>query len=287
MKIYMHRYFRLTPVLLLVLMLILSLWHHFPPSPYFQPENFIEPCRKHFLSTILHIQTITNSHEMCYIAAWYLSVDFQLFIITPLLLIPVWRYGWKILFLFPILIVAGISAAYYVGINKGLMVGLLTRSGDFDGEFYQSLRNKAQTRAAPWIVGLMLGYQLYKFKDKKVTLPKFFNVFMWIISSCLIIGNLIALQFFEKTNHETSAELNVLFLVTHRTLWSCSIAWIIFSCHNNFAQAANKFLSSTLWKPLGKMGFSVFMLHRFIQISLISSSKSPIDYTMNNLVSFQ
>ena len=42
----------------------------------------------------------------CIQPSWYLSVDFQLVLLSPLIMYPVFKWGWKILWLLPVYIIA-------------------------------------------------------------------------------------------------------------------------------------------------------------------------------------
>lgn len=42
----------------------------------------------------------------CIQPSWYLSVDFQLVLISPLIMYPAYKWGWKFLWTLPVYIVA-------------------------------------------------------------------------------------------------------------------------------------------------------------------------------------
>lgn len=121
MKIYFHRFLRYTPVLLFLLLFFISFMPYLGSGPIFEEtiQSWLSPCFNFWWSTILHISTYTNINELCLNWTWYLSgknlrlkvkfitifefsADFQLFVLSPLLIYPAWRYRWKFFAVFPL-----------------------------------------------------------------------------------------------------------------------------------------------------------------------------------------
>jgi xanthine/uracil permease len=102
--------------------------------------------------------------------SWYLSVDMQLFWLSPLLLYP--RYGKKFIAAIPILVALSTSCRFAASYNN-------------DFKAYTSLMDTAgillhkkiiyiatQTRMGPWLLGVLLGYILISMEGKKVKINK-------------------------------------------------------------------------------------------------------------------
>jgi peptidoglycan/LPS O-acetylase OafA/YrhL len=67
-------------------------------------ESWMSPCYKNWWSTILHVATYSNIDNLCLNWTWYLSADFQLFLFSPVLVYPAWRWRWKFFYGFPVAI---------------------------------------------------------------------------------------------------------------------------------------------------------------------------------------
>lgn len=65
---------------------------------------------------MLHISTYTNIDNLCMNWTWYLAADFQLFLVSPLLVYPAWRWRWKFFAAFPAVI--SLSITYILVISK-------------------------------------------------------------------------------------------------------------------------------------------------------------------------
>lgn len=116
-KTYFHRYLRYTPVLLFLLLFFVSFMPFLGAGPIFD-ENldiWLPNCYNYWWSTLLHIATYTNIDNLCLNWTWYLAADFQLFVLSPILIYPAWRWRWKFFAVFLIMIL--LSKVYIFAIS--------------------------------------------------------------------------------------------------------------------------------------------------------------------------
>ena len=93
MKYYVHRYIRLTAVYAVILLFHASLIKLFatgPQSEYMMMNH--ESCQADWWKNLLYINNFSFTGRGCMGQTWYLAVEMQCFIITPLLIWPLWRY---------------------------------------------------------------------------------------------------------------------------------------------------------------------------------------------------
>lgn len=120
-RMYLHRYLRYTPVLMILILFFVSLAKFLGSGPFFNLEAYTSPCENYWWSALLHIQNYVNPNELvknlklikrqtlnesfqCLDWSWYLSVDFHLFIISPALIYPLWRWGWRFFWVLPTIV---------------------------------------------------------------------------------------------------------------------------------------------------------------------------------------
>lgn len=121
---YFHRYLRITPVLGATLFCFISLQRYFGDGPYnkFMIDMYYNNCEKYWFAALLHIQNFVNPHEICLGHTWYLSPDFQLFLLSPLLIYPLWRFGKYFLTVLPLLCMASVTFIFFISHEHGLHV---------------------------------------------------------------------------------------------------------------------------------------------------------------------
>lgn len=99
-------------------------------------ESWLSPCYLHWWSTILHIATYTNISNLCLNWTWYLSgekedffktlkrfefnllADFQLFVLSPLLIYPAWRWRWSVFAAFPVALLTSVLYIFITSFNN-------------------------------------------------------------------------------------------------------------------------------------------------------------------------
>ncbi|CRK88312.1 CLUMA_CG002091, isoform A [Clunio marinus] len=168
-RLILHRYLRYTPVLAALVLFTASLSRFFITGPFGEDIEVVN-CQNYWWSTLLHIQNYVNPTQLCVGHSWYLSVDFQLFILTPFLIYPAWRWGWK--YLWSLLLLGLVSS-----IAAFLVYYFVEPIGWFEAGYVPT-----HTRAAPWMIGMTLAYILFTYRNKKIKISKKLNCFGWILA---------------------------------------------------------------------------------------------------------
>lgn len=282
-RMILHRYLRYTPVFAVLVLFMVSLWKFLPSGPVVLPE-FEDNCRKYWWSTLIHLQNYINPDEMCLNHGWYLSVDFQLFVISPLLIYPVWKYGWKIACSLPVLAV--LSSVYVMVICMVFNLKVNT-SDDDEGDFFWKLIYCAtQGRMGPWLIGIFLGYFLHNARDKKISVSPAVNAILWILSLSTLAAVVVLAQPFHVPEAETSLLANAFYISFHRLAWAVALSWIIFACQAlKTGGIVRWFLSLPEWQPIGRMSLSMYLVHVVYQLAMLTSQKNPITFEIWPVVS--
>jgi hypothetical protein len=88
---YVHRYIRLTPTFLLVILVSINLTPYFGQGPVYPSQKGFESdaCRSGlWWTSVLYVGNLVKTHDMCLGITWYLHNDMQFHWIAPLALIP-------------------------------------------------------------------------------------------------------------------------------------------------------------------------------------------------------
>ncbi|XP_074654856.1 nose resistant to fluoxetine protein 6-like isoform X2 [Tubulanus polymorphus] len=159
---YFHRFWRLTPLYTAVWMIYVTFDNHFGDGPLYPDYSSLEGAQCPYSSFLLHLAYINNLiNSGCMGWTWFLAVDMQLHLISPLCLLAFfWRYG------------AGIAVALMFCLVNFVSVGIqstqLRSSPSFsDFSYLHLIYTKPWSHLSPFMIGIMVGYLLYRTRDIK------------------------------------------------------------------------------------------------------------------------
>jgi hypothetical protein len=125
----------------------------------------------------------------------------------------------------------------------------------------------------------MLGYYLHKNRGKKISVSRLVSTTMWISSAAL----LLFLAYTTGVLHAPGADFhpitNAMFFGFIYVGWTLPFVWIIFTIQNGNGGIVKKFLELPMWRPLGRMGLSVYLISFVFQNFIIVSSKQRYYFT--------
>lgn len=108
---------------------------------------------------------------------------------------------------------------------------------------------------------------------------KHLSTSLWFSSISIIFAIIIGIFPFHKRNNVSSTFMNAFFIAGTHLGWSISIAWIIFACHSGLGGYVNSFLSLHLWKPLARIGLSIYLTHILAILAIFGSQKQPENFS--------
>ncbi|XP_044737962.1 nose resistant to fluoxetine protein 6-like [Chrysoperla carnea] len=275
---YIHRYLRLTPAFAAVIILYITFYMKLGTGPSWETvnHNFQDNCKEHWWSSLLYIHNYVAPEQNCVGQTWYLSVDMQLYILSPLILIPIGKWPKITPYLFGILavvftIIPTIVAWHYEIPALALNVAI----PDWHKIYYAQVH----TRAGPWIIGLALGYILFETKHKKYRINKILVTLLWLLTAAvmlyIIFGNYPGLD----DNFQYSRLYNSLFTGFHRNLWALGLSWIVFACIHGYGGPVNWFLSLSVFQFFAKLTYCLYLLHKAVQNYNRGIVRVPVIFT--------
>ncbi|XP_034303620.2 nose resistant to fluoxetine protein 6 [Magallana gigas] len=276
---YFHRFWRLTPAYMLVLMTEATLSSYFADGPVYPPQGFeVDYCEKSWWKNLLYINNLFDPAEMCMGWSWYLSNDMQFFILSPLLLIPLYYNEVAgiivcMVFLLGTTIAPGVLSSYY-----DMPASLFADSSQ---DVYDAYTNqyyvKPWCRMGPYIIGILFGYLLYKTKSK-LRINKVLNLLVWAVSTtlaCLVLYGL-----YDSLNgNPLSTNVSSLYNATHRSVWGACVCWVIYACATGNGGFVNTVLSWSVFGPLARLSYCLYLVHPVIMYAYSYSSRTPIYLT--------
>ncbi|KAK6176000.1 hypothetical protein SNE40_014370 [Patella caerulea] len=111
---YFHRFWRLTPLYMIVLMTFSCLYKYMGDGPLWPAAiKAADYCKTNWWTNVLYVNNLVNNHEQCLGWSWYLANDMQFYIISPIFIFTIFWYAPVGIALAVLVGAAGVSSAFY------------------------------------------------------------------------------------------------------------------------------------------------------------------------------
>ncbi|XP_077353357.1 O-acyltransferase like protein [Festucalex cinctus] len=280
--VYLFRRFkRIQPLHIFVMCFTVGLISVVHWGPYWFPfiDNLMD-CKTYWWGNLLLISNLLPVHEICVPWTWYLSLDFQCYATTPILV-----YFYRLN--------RGVFAAVTGGLllltilAGSLVTGLLQlpvfQPSTLTSENYVLYYYvKPHTRYGPFLIGILTGIYLTT-KKGQLLKHKWQAVLGWLC--CLsVLAALIGLAYALRGIPAHPSVPHALYQGLHRPMWALAIAWIILACEEGYGGFINSLLSFSLWVPLANVSFACYLIHPVFILVYIGLQETPIHYTDVNFM---
>nr|XP_044251481.1 nose resistant to fluoxetine protein 6-like [Drosophila takahashii] len=269
---YLHRFIRIVPILAVAILVYTKLLGVVAGGPLLK-NGFSGKlvCQTSWYWTLLFVVNYTN--QKCLHHTWYLAVDMQLFLISPILLIAIYKWGKKAAAGIIVLIIL-LSGCLFAT----MMVNNYSMMKNYTYVAQTKMYFATHTHATPWLIGFLFGYFLHLNQGRKFKLSLVAVWSGWILCLAMIFTSIFAFYPAIQSGAPPLSTLEESFYYTLTRLgWPMAIGWVVFACMQGYGGLANSFLSSPLWQPLSRLSYSIYIWHIFIQ-EINSRSIRTISY---------
>uniref|UniRef100_A0A915PH94 Acyltransferase 3 domain-containing protein n=1 Tax=Setaria digitata TaxID=48799 RepID=A0A915PH94_9BILA len=264
LNFYLHRVIRLWPTYCYTLVSIYFITSAFYGEIWPEIDHTIQ-CSKYWWQNILFIGSLFE--HRCMTWAWYISTEFIFYLLSPIFLLILGRSQKQGYLLSVFCIALSDASRVYVMIAHNMPPTQLGWNTPpiFNSNFIEHfaiMYIKPQYRIAPYIVGLLLGYQLAKIQERKHYHLKHSLTFVacgWALAILLAFMAIYGL-------YPILINLNwklyyLIYGALHRTAFAIAVAWLIYACHCGYGGLVNTVLSFKLFLPLSMLCYSVYLNH--------------------------
>lgn len=223
---------------------------------------------------------------------WYLSPDFQLFMLAPLLVYPLWRFGNKVFVALPLLSLASVTFIFFASykfeftvipifkwvklyLNGNTLKLCHSSTPEAYKRFYSYIYEPFYSRICPYLCGMMTAYLIHTNQAFPMKLSKYLNTSLWLSAISITVAIFVGIFPFHTNNNVKSNFMNAFFIAGTQLGWSISVAWIILACHSGAGGVVNSFLSLRIWKPLARIGLSIYLTHILAILAVFGTQKQP------------
>ncbi|XP_055845377.1 nose resistant to fluoxetine protein 6-like [Episyrphus balteatus] len=275
-----HRYIRLTPVLAAGMLTIYGIYDILYTGPFRDLALGQSKCNSYnWWPVLIYIHNYYVQDTKCYDETWYLAVDFQLYVLSPLLLIPMWKWGKKVVYVVIALIIAAIAWVMAVFFMKGFTAMSV---GGNDGE-WELTYTPMHTRCGSWLIGFILGYFMHKNRQTKFHLPRIVQFLAWI--ACFVTFAAIIFGPYPTLHAHSQGTVfeAAMYEGLKRVSWAIALSWITFACHYGFGGVVDTCLSHPFWQPFGRLTYALYLMHMGVirmHFGMFRTTKYFSTYTM-------
>ncbi|XP_057674837.1 O-acyltransferase like protein [Corythoichthys intestinalis] len=275
------RFKRIQPLHIFVMCLTVGFISLVRSGPYWFPfiDNLMD-CKTYWWANLLLISNLLPVHEICVPWTWYLSLDFQCYATTPLL-VYLYRLNRSIF-----AAVAGgllLMTTFAASLVTGLLQLPVFQPSTLTSENYVLYYYvKPHTRYGPFLIGILTGIYLTT-KKGQLLKHKWQAVLGWLC--CLsILAVLIGVAYALRGIPVQPSVTHALYQGLHRPIWALMVTWIILACEEGYGGFINSFLSLSMWVPLTRISFACYLIHPVFILVYIGLQETPIHYTDINFM---
>ncbi|RZF47020.1 hypothetical protein LSTR_LSTR013811 [Laodelphax striatellus] len=233
---YLHHVLRVAPTYFVQILITLTLYRYLNDGPLWKYYVYTsrENCQETWWAHLTFLNNYIMPNKQCVPSSWYLAVHMQLTLLSPLILIPIFK-GKKVvpLVIVPILFVmaniVSISITYFNNYRGTFYVDrTASREDIFANEYLPTYG-----RISPWLLGIIVGYLLSREKDIKISKTQ--AVTGWILS-ILPFACIVAIsRYIHSEGVQHNLTLSSIENGLNNTSFAILVAWIIVASETGYA----------------------------------------------------
>lgn len=281
-KFYLHRYLRMTPLMMAIIAFTANLLKYTSEGPSFQVSTvmFDTWCKQNWWLNALYLHNFVNRGNMCLSHSWYSAVDMQLYFLAPAILIPLYRRPRLGYYIIAFLMFVSVIFTASITIARGYPA--VPYMNDLIGsetvnEYYGNVYIKPYARMGPYLVGMGLGYFMYTVENK-IRLSRAQTITGWIFAVTANMGILFAMLPVNG-GYLLPSTLAGIYSSTSRIIWALSLAWVVVACSSGKGGVMGTVLSSRIWLPWSRLTYAAYLIHPVVMAVFYGSRHSTFEFS--------
>ncbi|GMR60112.1 hypothetical protein PMAYCL1PPCAC_30307, partial [Pristionchus mayeri] len=263
---YIHRFLRLSPAYYILIIFYTFVVKQMIRETPLSMNSIVtaDSCSDTWWVEMLYLHNYVDHQRPCLGYSWYLAADMQMYLFTPLLIIPL---AFK-----PIL--GFIVAAIVFIISTATNIFLVYHYHWPAGQNWFHPPDPQQTNFENYN---MLMY------DSPLIRCQIVYITAWVVAISLMLTVLLGLH--DQTNGtELGIFWRAMYSAFNRPAWGIGLSTIVILCYYGYGGPINSFMSWHIWVPLGRLCYSGYLIHiPMIQLTL-SQTKDEIYFS--NFIDF-
>ncbi|XP_041468383.1 nose resistant to fluoxetine protein 6-like [Lytechinus variegatus] len=261
---YFHRYWRLLPGLGAAMLFALYIRPYLGEGPLWSNSaRGTFNCDKYWWTNLLFINNFypQAGTQGCIYWVWYLANDMQFFLISPILLVSLYRKPIVGMIIIAILCVASLATTIGLMVANDFKVALMGFGSSYSGnDIFSTVYIKPYCRITPYLVGMVLGYAFHSWRGTRIRVRKLVVIIGWAVATATGLAVVYGL-YGEFNGRPLSTAENAIYMAFGHFAWAIALSWVIFACHYGYGGWINDFLSWKAWIPLCRLTYGAYLFH--------------------------
>ncbi|XP_065079877.1 O-acyltransferase like protein-like [Ochlerotatus camptorhynchus] len=283
-RIWIHRILRIVPAYGFLIFSVVAFAEYFGEGPLFRHyvQPLVDACSDNWWSAMLFVQNYVNPDRMCLPHTWYLSVDMQLYLISPLIIYLLWKFGTLTLIGLSFLVLLSVACVFTsFMVNDFVLNPPMTPDREFERDRLTYYSTHA--RMAVWFCGIAFGFLLFRTREKRIV-PSPVILVGGSIAATALTGFIMFCAHEIYKPREADPLGDAFYEALHRVAWVLCIMWLIFMCINGHASALGHFLAWTFWQPVARLSYAMYLIHYVvIAVSFTGVIHQPFYFSEVNI----
>ncbi|XP_001237269.4 nose resistant to fluoxetine protein 6 [Anopheles gambiae] len=281
--LYLFRYVRLTPAYLAVIALYATWLPRLGDGPLWTERMELEQrrCRQSWWLNVLYVNNYFGTDSVCMFQSWYLATDTQLFLLAPVLLYPMWRYGHRVALLL-VGCATGVSIAvpFFITYVRRLDPTFMVFTDEVHdlqaNDYFVNVYGKTHLRATAYLFGLLVGYLVHWMQIKNVRIGRRKLAACWAAATVCGCTAMFSLTAFYTGLGTGNYLHNALYAALHRFGWSLSNGWLVLACVTGHGRTLHRVLSWRAFVPLSRLTYCAYLMNGLVELYLSASRRTPL-----------
>lgn len=271
---YFHRYLRIMPLYAISIFTVLFIMPYIGSGPLYSDRWDLEIfCNKYWPLNLLFINNFVGETTNCLGWSWYLTNDFQMHLLIPILCAMHLKNKTMAFLTIVILGIGSVIIQFFILTYYGFRVSYWER---FNPLILPKYYIKPYCRIIPFLIGVFSAWMYLSYRKNKAEKSLFNNINKWIISSALLrfamylTGSAIILccvyhQFDYYTfNHKTTPLQNALYIIIARPAIVFGILLVIYPSFLGKGRVMQILLGNELFGFLSKLTFGAYLFNEIV-----------------------
>ncbi|KAM7303479.1 nose resistant to fluoxetine protein 6 [Ixodes scapularis] len=214
---------------------------------------------------------------------WYISTDFQLFLVALLIFTCFKGKPWTMICLFGVLSLLGCSVScwqlydsnYYpfpVVLGETLEAVIST---------INELYVLPSYHAACYFSGCVVLLLLQMYGTAKIS--KGLAAILWVIAAACCLTCVFIKFDWNRGRPPTGSAAKMAFAFWEKIIWSFALSWTVFACSTKRGGLLQRFLAWKVWIPFSRLTLGLYIIHFPLLHFVYNSSRERIYYSRFNL----